>query len=110
LFHSSIQKKQTLTPILTHTGRSGTVNRVGRNDPGFFAALAFDHLECSPGQRVQDARHKPRLPAAFLAAVGHRLLRANHSLHDDDMECRQHSKHNLIFELIPQLFAAIIIA
>ena len=77
------------------------MNRVGRIDPGFFAALAFDHWECSPGQRVEDTGYKPRLRAAFLAAVGHRLLCANHSLHDGDMGCRQHSKHNLIFDLSP---------
>jgi hypothetical protein len=81
------------------------VDRVGRNNPCFFAALAFDHLECSPGQRVQHARHKPRLLAAFLAAVGYRLLCANHSLHDDDMECRQDRKHNLIFELSPAIIS-----
>jgi len=96
LFSFFNSEKQALTPILTNTGGSKPVSRVGRNNPCFFAALAFDHLECSPGQRVQDAGHKPRLLAAFLAAVGHRLLCANHSLHDGDIESRQHSKHNLI--------------
>jgi hypothetical protein len=90
-------------PILTNTGRSRKANRVGRNNPAFFAALAVAHLKCSPSERVQDARDKPGLLPAFFAAVGHRLLCANQGFHDGDMESRQHSKDNLIFEPSPAI-------